>query len=254
MSAERILETDNVTKKFGGLIAVDSVSIDFPKGVIKAIIGPNGAGKTTLFNLLSGVLAPTSGQIFYKGEEITKLPPQDRSQQGISRSFQLTQVFSALTALENVRIAAQSRGGSAVTYNVLSRAEGYEDFIRKGREILDRVNLSHAYTTRAGDLTRADQRKLDVAIALATEPDLLLLDEPTAGMAVEEIPEILGIIRDLHEDQEDLTTVLIEHKIDVVMELADSLFVLVDGEVLADGTPEEIQENREVQEAYLGGL
>ncbi len=254
MNPNSVLTTDNLTKDFGGLRAVDSVSVEFPKGIIKTIIGPNGAGKTTFFNLLSGLLEPTSGRMIYKDMDITGTSPQKRSQLGIARSFQLTQIFPALTTLENVRLAAQSRGKSTVTYNLFSRAGKYDDFIHQSQNILERVNLTDVQNLLAGTLTRADQRKLDVAIALATDPELILLDEPTAGMAVEEIPEILEIIQELSKSHKDLTIILIEHKIDIVMEVSDSIFVLADGKLLADGTPEEIQENAEVQQAYLGGL
>lgn len=249
-----ILETEGLTKDFGGLTAVDHVDLKIPRGRIEAIIGPNGAGKTTFFNLLSGLLEPTSGEITYKGKIITDFSPEERSKEGIARSFQLTQIFPSLPTLENVRIAAQSRGGSKTTYDMFSRADGYQNFIDKSQNLLDKVGLTEEHGTPAGNLTRANQRKLDFAIALATDPELLLLDEPTAGMAMEEIPEVLDVIEKLNEVREDLSIVLIEHNMDIVMDISDNICVLADGQTLAEGTPEEIRQNDEVQQAYLGAL
>lgn len=254
MANSTVLQTTDLTKKFGGMTAVDSVDIKFQRGIVTAIIGPNGAGKTTLFNLLSGVLTPTRGTITYEDRDITTESPEEISQLGIARSFQLTQIFPALTALENVRLAAQSRGGPKVTYDMLSPAERYEDFVDLGLELLRRVGLEDDYTTLAGDLTRADQRKLDLTMAIATKPNLLMLDEPTAGMAVEEIPEILDIIEEIGRDRAGLSILLIEHKIDIVMDISDSIAVLANGQLLATGSPQEIKEDEQVQQAYLGGM
>ncbi|MEF8726449.1 MAG: ABC transporter ATP-binding protein [Candidatus Bipolaricaulota bacterium] len=251
---ETILETQGLTKKFGGLTAVDQVDIGFRRGIITAIIGPNGAGKTTFFNLLSGLLEPTGGEIIYKGEVITNLSPEERSQKGIARSFQLTQIFPALTTLENVRVAAQSRGKSSTTYNLLTNAEKYGQFTNKARDLLKRVGLEEEFYTRAGNLTRANRRKLDVTIAFATDPEILLLDEPTAGMAMEEIPEVLSVIENLNREQEELAIVLIEHNMDIVMDISDTICVLADGKKLAEGTSNEIREDERVQQAYLGAL
>ncbi|MFB6290403.1 MAG: ABC transporter ATP-binding protein [Candidatus Bipolaricaulia bacterium] len=251
---EPILETQGLTKRFGGLTAVDQVNIGFARGDITAIIGPNGAGKTTFFNLLSGLLEPTSGEIIYKGKVITNLTPEERSQEGIARSFQLTQIFPSLSTLENVRIAAQSRGRFGITYNMFSKAEKYENFTNKARALLKKVGLGEEYHTRAGNLTRANRRKLDVTIAFATDPEILLLDEPTAGMAMEEIPEVLDVIENLNRDREDLSIVLIEHNMDIVMDVSDIICVLADGKKLAEGTSEAIREDEKVQQAYLGAL
>lgn len=233
---------------------MDHVDLKIPRGKIEAIIGPNGAGKTTFFNLLSGLLEPTSGEITYKGKAITDLSPEERSQEGIARSFQLTQIFPALSTLENVRIAAQSRAGTKTTYDMFSHVESYQSFIDKSRNILEKVGLNEEYGTLAGNLTRANQRKLDFAIALATDPELLLLDEPTAGMAMEEIPEVLEVIEKLNKVRENLSVVLIEHNMDVVMDISDNICVLADGKTLAEGPPDTIRENEDVQQAYLGAL
>ncbi len=254
MTEKTVLKTENLTKNFGGITAVDSVDIEFTEGKLRALIGPNGAGKTTFFNLLSGVLKPTEGKVIYQGEEITNYSPEERSQKGIARSFQLTQIFPSLTAFENVRLAAQSRGDKSIIYNIISKASNYDEFVEKAMDLLERVDLRNQANTLASNLTRADQRKLDVTMAIATEPDLLLLDEPTSGMAVEEIPEILDVIDKLSETRENLTTLLIEHKMDIVMDVSEEILVLADGKVLADGTPEEIKQSQEVQKAYLGAL
>ncbi|KXA96286.1 branched-chain amino acid ABC transporter substrate-binding protein [candidate division MSBL1 archaeon SCGC-AAA259I09] len=251
--SEPVLETEGLTKRFDGITAVDNVSISVPSGTLKAIIGPNGAGKTTFFNLLSGVYPPTDGKIWYKGEDITRKRPDERSQKGLVRSFQLTQIFPNLSTLENIRLAAQSRGKSSTNYNMLKDALSYSEYVEKSKELLKDFELFDKANAPARDLSGADMRKLDVMMAIASEPEVLLLDEPTSGMAMEEIPEILDIITSLSENREDLTIVFIEHKVNVVMDIADSIFVLANGKVIADGTPKEIQEDEEVQKAYLGG-
>lgn len=233
---------------------MDHVDLKLPRGKIEAIIGPNGAGKTTFFNLLSGLLEPTDGKIIYKDKIITNLSPEERSREGIARSFQLTKIFPALSTLENVRVAAQSRARNRTTYNIFTRADSYTKFIEKSQNLLNKVGLDEEFGTPAGNLTRANQRKLDFAIALATDPQLLLLDEPTAGMAMEEIPEVLDVIETLNEVREELSIVLIEHNMDIVMDISDRICVLADGQTLAEGTPEMIRSNEEVQRAYLGAL
>lgn len=251
---EAVLRTEELTKRFGGVVAVDDVSVEIQKGKLKALIGPNGAGKTTFFNVISGVLKPTSGKVFYKGEDVTGRRPDELSKKGLVRSFQLTQIFPNLYTIENVRLAAQSRAGKKVNYNLFSNALGYESFVEKAVALLEEFGLQDKKHVPARDLSRADMRKLDVVIALASDPDVLLLDEPTAGMAVEEISEVLDVIESVHEREEDLTILLIEHKVDVVMEVAESIMVLSDGKLIADGEPQEIREDEKVQEAYLGAI
>ena len=248
-----ILETKQLTKSFGGLVAVNNVNMVIPEGTIKAIIGPNGAGKTTLFNLISGTLKPTKGKIFFNGEDITDMPPHSRSHKGISRSFQVINIFPGLTTLENVRIAVQSRASRRVNYNLLSDATGYSSLTEKALELLDEVELKGKEHFVARNLSHADQRKLDIAIALATDPRLLLLDEPTSGIAIEEVPDIINLIKKLKERRhKEITIVLIEHKLDVIMSVADSIMVMFEGRVIADDKPNRIVKNELVQQAYLG--
>ena len=246
-----ILETKELTITFGGHTAVNEVSFQVPPNHFKSIIGPNGAGKTTLFNLLSGQLAPTKGKIFYKGRDITGLSPALRTRLGIGRSFQITNVFPNLTVLENVRLAVQSHAG--VRYNMLRHFRKYKEFEEKAHELLKTVLLDGKSGVPARNLSHGEQRKLEIAMLLALEPELMLLDEPTAGMSVEEVPAILEVIRKLR-DERKRTIILIEHKMDMVLDLSDSLLVLFNGKFLVDGTPEEIMNNELVQSAYLGGL
>lgn len=247
-----ILETKDLTKSFGGLVAIDHVNIAIPKGVLKAIIGPNGAGKTTLFNLISGTLKPTEGRIFFNGEDITDKPPHVRSHKGISRSFQITNIFPRLTTLENVRIAAQSRADGRVNYNLLSNVMTYTSFIEKALDLLTQVGLEGKEHFLACNLSHADQRKLEIAIAMATDPQLLLLDEPTSGIAIEEVQDIVNAITRLKKGRKELTLIVIEHKLDVVMDIAESIMVMSEGRVIADDKPDQITKNELVQQAYLG--
>lgn len=247
-----ILETKNLTKSFGGLVAVNHVNIAIPKGLLKAIIGPNGAGKTTLFNLISGTLKPTEGRIFYNGVDITDDPPHIRSRKGISRSFQITSIFPRLTTLENVRIAAQSRADGRVNYDLLSSVTRYSSFIEKALNLLAEVGLQGKEHFLACNLPHADQRKLEIAIAMATDPQLLLLDEPTSGIAIEEVPDIVNAITRLKKARMELTLIIIEHKLDVVMRIAESIMVMSEGRVIADDKPDQIAKNELVQQAYLG--
>ncbi len=217
----------------------------------KSIIGPNGAGKTTLFNLLSGQLQPTSGRVIYRGKDITRLSPTARTRLGIGRSFQITNVFPNLTVLENVRLAVQSQG--KVRYNMLSSYKKYAQFEALALEWLELVLLADKKDSLAANLAHGEKRKLEIAMLLALNTEVLLLDEPTAGMSLEEVPAILEVIKKI-KDQGNRTIVLIEHKMDMILELSDSIMVLFNGRLLADGTPQEIIENETVQSAYLGGV
>ena len=246
-----VLRTVGLTKQFSGIVAVNDVTTQIHEGILKGIIGPNGAGKTTFFNLISGALLPTNGQIFFNGEEITRCPPHVRSHRGIARSYQITNIFLHLTVFENVRIAVQSRAKWDTNYNLFSKVEKYESFMQKTLELLEMVKLADKAYVIALNLPHADQRKLEIAMTLATEPSLLLLDEPTAGMAIEEIPEMLEVIIRLKK-REELTILLIEHKLDMVMDMVDSVMVMAEGEVIADDKPEMIKKNEFVQKAYLG--
>jgi branched-chain amino acid transport system ATP-binding protein len=246
-----IIETRNLTITFGGHTAVDGVSIAVPKNHFKSIIGPNGAGKTTFFNLLSGQLKPTNGKISLQGKDITNMSPTQRTRLGIGRSFQITNVFPNLTVLENVRLAVQSDNG--VRYSMFSHYKKYKNFIEQAEEKLKMVLLSDKKDDIAKNLAHGEKRKLEIAMLLALNTEVLLLDEPTAGMSLEEVPAILECIRKIKQEG-NRTIILIEHKMDMIMDLSDSVMVLFNGRLLADGTPREIIENETVQSAYLGGL
>lgn len=248
---ETLFETKDLTIAFGGHIAVDHVNISVPANQFKSIIGPNGAGKTTFFNLLSGQLSPTEGEIFFRGENITKLSSTERTRKGIGRSFQITNVFPNLTVLENVRLAVQSQAG--IRYQMLSHFKKYQDLEAKALEWLEMVMLEDKQETLAINLAHGEKRKLEIAMLLALNTEVLLLDEPTAGMSLEEVPAILDVIRRIKE-KGDRTILLIEHKMDMILDLSDSIMVLFNGRLLADGTPEEIMLNETVQSAYLGGI
>jgi branched-chain amino acid transport system ATP-binding protein len=250
-SVSTLIETNDLSIHFGGHTAVDSVSIKVPEKHFKSIIGPNGAGKTTFFNLLSGQLSPSHGKIYYRGKDITKFSSTKRTREGIGRSFQITNVFPNLTVLENVRLAVQSKAG--VRYQMLFHYKRYHDFESRALEWLELVLLDDKKDSLASNLAHGEKRKLEMAMLLALETEVLLLDEPTAGMSLEEVPAILEVIRRIKE-KGDRTIILIEHKMDMILDLSDSVMVLFNGRLLADGTPEEIMKNATVQSAYLGGL
>lgn len=248
---ETILEAKNLRKEFGGLVAVDGVSLQVKARTLHSIIGPNGAGKTTLFNLLSGVLPPTRGQVFFKGKDITHLPPHRMAHLGMGRSFQITNIFPNLTVQENLRLGAQARGKD--NFRIFWRAEGIKHYLDKAAEVAARVGLSGRELQIAQTLSHGDKRKLELGIMLAGSPDLLLLDEPTAGMSSEQVPALLAIIQSIMADG-DKTIVLVEHRMDMVMSISDRITVMHQGQVLAEGTPVEIAGNQTVQSAYLGAL
>lgn len=246
-----ILETLHLRKEFDGLVAVNDVSIQVRASQLHAIIGPNGAGKTTLFNLISGVLKPSAGRVLFRGQDITGLPPHRIARLGLGRSFQITNLFPNLTVLENVRLAAQAQGRDNLRFWIPYRhLRKYED---RAREVIQQVGLTGREYVPARFLPHSDQRKLEIAILLASDPDLLLLDEPTAGMASEEIPLLVETIRRIGE-QGNRTILLVEHKMDIVMTISDTVTVMHQGRVLAEGTPAQIMANGEVQRAYLGEL
>lgn len=248
MEQKPILETKSLSKNFGSLKAVNNVEFRVRQGHIHSIIGPNGAGKTTLFNLLNGFLLPTSGKIFFKGSDITNLPPYKISQKGIGRSFQITSVFPDLPVLENIRIAAQSR--TKMSYHFLKSAKSLKSLEEKAYQVLDRVGLEGKRDQLAKNLSHGEKRILDIGIGLATEPSLLLLDEPASGLAKEEISKVIKLVKHLSKE---ITIILIEHNIDLVLSISDRITVLFQGSVIADDTPEQIQKDSRVQEAYLGG-
>ncbi|MBU0490728.1 MAG: ABC transporter ATP-binding protein [Chloroflexi bacterium] len=246
-----ILETRHLRKDFQALRAVDDVSIQVRQGTFHSIIGPNGAGKTTLFNLLSGTLKPSEGEVLFKGQDITRFSDTRRSHLGIGRSFQITNIFPNLTVLENVRIATQSRGHDSL--KIWMHYGRYRQYEERAREILAEVGLAGRELQIAGLLPHGDQRKLEIAILMATEPELLLLDEPTAGISREEVPAIMEVIGRI-KARSDKTIMLVEHKMDIVMGTSDVITVMHLGNVIAEGTPAEIAGNETVQNAYLGGL
>ena len=245
-----ILETRGLTRRFGGHIAVDRVDLAVPLGALKSIIGPNGAGKTTLFNLLSGQLRPTAGRVVFDGQDVTALGPAARTRLGIGRSFQLTHVFPSLTVVENVRLAVQARAGCGLV--AWRDAGAYPELEDEARAILGTVRLDARAGAPAGTLPHGDKRKLDVGVLLGLDPRLLLLDEPTAGMALEEVPAIVRLIEEIRREG-TRTILLVEHKIDMVMALSDSIAVLQDGRLIADDTPERVSRDPAVQAAYFGG-
>jgi branched-chain amino acid transport system ATP-binding protein len=240
-----ILRTEGLTVRFGGLTALSNVTLAVPHGEIRAVIGPNGAGKSTFFNCVTGVLRPTSGRIVFDGEDITGLPAHLISRKAIARSYQITNILPGATVLENVRIATQSRHHP---WSLLRHYRAVPDVIERARAVLEAVGLRDDEDELAANLSHGAQRNLEIGIALATEPRLLCLDEPTAGMSVTETRATVELIRRIARD---LTILIVEHDMEVVMGLARTITVLDYGEVLAEGTPAEIQANPRVQEVYL---
>jgi branched-chain amino acid transport system ATP-binding protein len=244
-----VLETRGLTIRFGGHVAVNDVSCAFRQGTLTAIVGPNGAGKTTYFNLISGQLKASAGQVYLYGEDITRLPAPSRATKGIGRAFQLTNLFPNLTVLENVRLAIQAR--ARIGLDMFRMADSHIELIERAEHYLHRVALADRANDTAAALPHGDQRKLEVAVLLALEPEILMFDEPTAGMSVDEVPVILDLIHHI-KDQGDKTVLLVEHKMDVVRSLADRIIVLHNGFLVADGDPAEVIASPIVQEAYLG--
>jgi branched-chain amino acid transport system ATP-binding protein len=276
-----MLETRDLTIRFGGHVAVDHVSCAFAPGTLTAIVGPNGAGKTTYFNLISGQLPASEGQVLLNGEDLSSLPAPLRTRKGLGRAFQLTQLFPNLTVQENVRLAVQARvqgrgteppaAGAAAPRGGLGwlgaarrqpRGTGLDllrvwldrkAWIDEARSILDTVRLGDKADAHAASLPHGDQRKLEVALLMALDPQVFMFDEPTAGMSVDEVPVILDLIRAL-KGRKDRTILLVEHKMDVVRELADRIIVLHNGQLVADGEPAEVIASPVVQQAYLGTM
>jgi branched-chain amino acid transport system ATP-binding protein len=244
-----VLQINNVTKRFGNLVAVRDVSLNVAKGELCAIIGPNGAGKTTFFNLISGYFPPTSGTIIFDGQDITRLSTHERVSRGMARTFQITEIFPELTVFENVRIAAEVAGGYRLR-PWISRAEAGK-IHHNVEATLKLVALEAKADRLVGELAHGDQRAAEIAMALALKPHLLLLDEPTAGMGDQETFQITQLVRRLHRNDQ-YSIVLIEHDMRVVFNLADRICVLDQGRMLAQGTPQQIAANEQVQAAYLG--
>ena len=251
MDSEIIFETVKLSKVFGGLVAVDNVSIKVRKNTLHAIIGPNGAGKTTFFNLLSGNIEPTSGKVIYKGRDITNQPVHRTIHFGVGRSFQITNIFPNLTVFENIRLASQAQGTD--NFKFWRPASAFSHFEERTWEVLKRVGLEERANVFARTLPHGDQRKLELGMILAPDPEVLLLDEPTAGMASEQVPELIALIQDIQKTG-DKTVMLVEHNMNVVMSVSDQITVMHQGAILAEGTPAQITANKDVQTAYLGGL
>jgi len=242
-------KTEGLTRRFSGFTAVNNVTIEIPTGGVRTIIGPNGAGKTTFFNLLSGRIPPSEGKIFFNDKDITALQPYERARLGISRSFQITNIFAKLTVHENVRLAVQAvHDGKA---NFFLPASRMGDLSVKTEQLLHDVGLFDARENRAENLSHGDQRRLEIALVLARDPQVLLLDEPLAGMSPTETHETVELIKRIAPGR---TVMLVEHDIDVVMAISESITVFQSGGVLATGTPQEIRGNEAVQRAYLGEL
>jgi branched-chain amino acid transport system ATP-binding protein len=245
-----LLQTEHLTKSFGALLAVNDVTLNVEAGSLHSIIGPNGAGKTSLFNLLTGQFPPTSGRILFEGRDITGTPAHRIAHLGLARSFQRTNVFPAFSLLDNVWVAAFARGGS---WSGLAwrRADRYPELAARARAALADVGLADKANQPAREISHGEQRQLELAIALAAAPRVLLLDEPAAGLSPEETRNMVALVRAL---KGRYTIVLIEHKIDIIMSVSDRISVMHFGNLIAEGTPDEIQRNTEVRRAYLGGV
>jgi branched-chain amino acid transport system ATP-binding protein len=248
-----MLQTRDLTIRFGGHVAVDHVSCAFAPGTLTAIVGPNGAGKTTYFNLISGQLPASEGTVSLGGEDITTLPAPLRTRRGLGRAFQLTQLFPRLTVRENVRLAIQARetGRGKAGLDLLRVWLDRQAWIDEAQGVLEQVRLGDRAQAMAASLPHGDQRKLEVALLIALDPKVFMFDEPTAGMSVDEVPVILDLIRVLKR-RKDVTILLVEHKMDVVRELSDRIVVLHNGQLVADGEPAAVIASPVVQQAYLG--
>ncbi len=244
-----LLETNGLTVRFGGHVAVDGVSCAFRAGELTAIVGPNGAGKTTYFNLISGQIAASAGTVKLMGEDVTRASVADRCRRGLGRAFQLTNLFPDLSVLENVRLVIQARHRKG--FNLLSMAASHVEITTAATAILERVRLDTLAEKSVSELSHGNQRKLEVAMLIALDPMVYMFDEPTAGMSVDEAPVVLDLIAELKHDT-DRTILLVEHKMDVIRTLADRIIVLHNGALAADGPPAEVMASDVVQEAYMG--
>ena len=245
--AETLLAVRGLSKRFGGLLACDRIDFDVARGETHAIIGPNGAGKTTLIGQLAGNLRSDAGRILFAGEDVTSLSAPQRARKGFARSFQITSIYPGFTALDNVALAVQAHAGRSFRFWRSARSES--TLREPARAALESVGLGARARVRAANLAHGEQRQLEIAMALATEPRLLLLDEPVAGMGLEESQRMVRVLATL---KRRITIVLVEHDMDAVFTLADRISVMVYGRIIATGAPEEIRANREVRRAYLG--
>lgn len=245
-----MLQTKGLTKKFDGFVAVDGIDFQVEEGSIKSVIGPNGAGKTTFFNMLSGAFPPSSGTIYLDGNDISGQPPYKIARRGLARSFQIINLFSELTVLENLRLGIQAWKEKELSPKyVLSRVESREDLRGPAIEVAKQVHLDEALDKKVNELSHGGKRKLEVGMTVSSNANLLLFDEPAAGLTTDETEELAEIIRDLSEGR---TILLIEHDMEFVRNLSDEIAVLHQGQILAEGTPAEIQQNEDVKRVYLG--
>ena len=248
-----LLRTDELTKEFGGLVAVDHVTFEVDSGETRAVIGPNGAGKSTLINCITGLLEPTDGTVEFGGQDITGMDPHETVQTGISKSFQTASIFPEMTVKENVTIAALAAEHGSFQLNFLKRLRDLSGVHDTATRMLEAVELDDDADVTAGSLPYGDKRRLEIAIALASGPEMLFMDEPTAGMSPDETAATVDLVEQL-QDELGLTILIVEHDMEVIFRIADRILVLNRGEVIADGTPSEVQESADVQEAYLGGV
>jgi branched-chain amino acid transport system ATP-binding protein len=246
-----LLELDGLTKRYGGIVAVDHVTMRIEAGEVRAVIGPNGAGKTSLFHLITGVVKATDGSVRFGGQDVSGLPAHVRCQRGMSRTFQLTSLFPEMSVRDNTKLAAQSR--DAKRWLPLGGATVFRQAAQRGDAALERLGLAHVAGRPAGLLSHGDQRLLEVAMALAQQPRLLLLDEPTQGLSVEETAQAVEVLSSLFASG-GLTVLLVEHDMEVVFRLSHKITVLHRGSVIADGDPDTVKADEDVQNAYLGGF
>lgn len=248
-----IFQTQHLTKSFDGLTAVDDVTVSVDEGEFVCLIGPNGAGKTTFVNLVTGLLEPTSGAVLFEDDDITGRAPHEIAQCGISRSFQTASLFPGLTVEENVKVAATAAEHGSFRLNFLRRLDGYPEVEERTRRLLDQFGLLEDRHAETGDLSYGDGRRLEMAVGMTTDPSLIFMDEPTAGMSPDETKRTTDLIKSIQEDR-NMSVVMIEHDMDLVFELADRIIVLNRGTVIAEGTPNRIRDHPDVQDAYLGGV
>lgn len=249
MTVQPSLVTQDLTIRFGGHVAVNAVTCAFHPGELTVIVGPNGAGKTTFFNLVSGQLAATSGRVIKDGMDITRMSPSARARHGIGRAFQLTNLFPQLSVLENIRLAVQAHSGEG--WRLFTQVQTLTELTARAERYLEATKLTAVAHLPASALPHGDQRKLEVALLMAMEPDIYMFDEPTAGMSLDHAPDVLNLIADIKKDQTK-TVLLVEHKMDVVRALADRIIVLHNGEIVADGQPDVVMSSEIVRNVYLG--
>jgi branched-chain amino acid transport system ATP-binding protein len=250
MSVQIVLESRDLTKKFGGITAIDKFNFSMKEGELKCLIGPNGAGKTTFFNLVCGILKPTSGRIFYKGIDITNMPPHKIARLGIGRSYQVPKLFNNLTVYENIRVVVQHR---RETLNIFKSVNDFKEVDERAEDILKILELDAKADMLAQHLSHGEKKKLDVGLALAQEPSLLLLDEPTAGMNIRETSEMANLIKRIKKGtNRGISVLVVEHDMKFIRDIAETVTVMHKGKIIAEGSVSEIEKNQDVINIYLG--